>query len=37
MSRDIVEQGAMNLQQLAFLVWRRGAEHAAQCFIDAPL
>jgi hypothetical protein len=34
---DIVEQRAMNLQQFAFLVRGRGAQHAAQCFIDAPL
>jgi hypothetical protein len=37
MSSDIVEQGSMNLQQFAFLIWGRGAQHATQCFIDAPL
>src|ERR1700733_15440362 len=37
MSSDIVEQGSMNFQQFAFLVGRRGAQHAAQFFIDAPL
>jgi hypothetical protein len=37
MRSNIVKQGSMNLEQFAFLVWRRGAQHAAQFLINATL
>jgi hypothetical protein len=37
MRSNVVKQGSMNLQQLAFLVWRGGAQQAAQFLIDATL